>query len=392
MTTDNHQEGVCNKKLFAALFILWLFCFSCKAQSPVQPILEQAKGSPITTTCSPGNIAAGDLDNDGKPDLLVVCGQNHSLTIFKGKGDGQFNADGSPLLLPYSPNEIVIGDMNRDGHADLVIGSHDSYGILILQGDGQGNFVVTPDSAVIMRQGNDPHTHGLGIGDLNGDGYPDIVTANSSDNDISVMLNNGGSSYTSAPASPFPVSPSPYPLAIGDVDSDGDLDIASTSTHSSTRVLTMLLGDGKGGFQRRDVPLRTAKPWFVAIGDINKDLVPDLVMTHAERSELTILTGTGDGQFTEVTGSPFNLGASAWHVAISDLNHDTNPDVVAAANTGVRVMFGNGKGKFVEASGSPFLTGKGTWHLAISDVNSDGKPDVVTSNLESNNVSVLLGK
>jgi hypothetical protein len=93
----------------------------------------------------------------------------------------------------------------------------------------------------------------------------------------------------------------------------------------------------------------------------------------------------------EVTGSPFHLGSSAWHVAIADLNGDANPDVLAAANTGVQVMFGDGKGQFMSAPGSPFETGKGTWHLAISDVNSDGKADVVTSNLESNTVSVLLG-
>ena len=142
---------------------------------------------------------------------------------------------------------------------------------------------------------------------------------------------------------------------------------------------------------RRDIPLRTANPWFVAIGDINKDNFVDLVMTHSERSELTVLTGSRNGDFGEVTGSPFNLGNSAWHVAIADVNKDANPDVLAAANNGVSVMLGDGKGQFVAAPGSPFLTGKGTWHLAIIDVNGDGQPDVVTTNLESKNISVLLG-
>lgn len=380
-----------NKAKLVAISVLWSFCFSCRAQNPSTDIFRPAQGSPIALTCGPGNIVASDLNKDGKADFVIACGEARTLTIFTGRGDGQFDiTPGSPLKLSYAPNEIVIGDMNRDGNADLVVGSHDSYSILVLMGDGKAKFDTASSASVIMRNGSHPHTHGLAITEINGDGYPDIVTANSSDDDVSVMLSNGSGGFSASRGSPFAVSPAPYPPTIGDVNGDRHPDIVSTTSERSKQVVTVLTGDGRGHFMREDIPLRTPSPWYVAIGDINKDNIADLVMTHSERSELTVLTGRGNGKFTEVTGSPFTLGASAWHIALADVNSDGNPDVLAAANNGVRLMLGDGKGQFSPAPGSPFLTGKGTWHLAVIDANGDGRPDVVTSNLESKNVSVLL--
>jgi hypothetical protein len=340
------------------------------------------------------------VNHDGKPDLVVASGRDRSISVLLGQGDARFRAAvGGPVKLPDGPNEIVLEEINGDGKLDLAITNHDSYAVMFLLGDGNGGFAFAPNSPIVMKEGQKPHTHGLAAGDVNGDGKLDLVTVNSNpDSDVSVVLGDGRGGFTRAPGSPFAVGSSPYPGALADVNSDGHLDIIATTTDRSrsqpatSRALTILFGDGRGGFRRSQAPLRTAHPWFVAVSDVNGDRKADLVATHAERSELTVLVGDGRGVFTETNGSPFDLGHAAWHVAIADVNRDGKADAIAAAGDGVRVMLGDGRGGFRRAPGSPFGTGKGTWRLAVGDVNGDGKPDVATSNLESNNVTVLLGQ
>ncbi|HLE62691.1 MAG TPA: VCBS repeat-containing protein, partial [Pyrinomonadaceae bacterium] len=274
-------------------------------------------------------------------------------------------------------------------------------GVTLLLGDGRGALALAPNSPIMMKEGQHPHTHGLGLGDLNGDGKLDLATVNNADNDVSVAFGDGRGGFTLASGSPFGVGPSPYPLALGDANNDGRLDIIATASATgparaqqlaSSRALTLLLADGHGGFQTKQLPLRTGEPWFAAIGDLNGDGKADLVATHHERNELTILQGEGAGHFTEIRKSPLDLGHNAWHFALVDVNRDGRTDVVLAVGDGVRVMLGDGRGSFRQGPGSPFLTGKGTWRLAVGDVNKDGRIDLVTSNAESNSVSVLLGR
>jgi hypothetical protein len=359
-----------------------------------QPLFVAATGSPIAVAGGPGNVVLGDVNGDGKLDMVVASGQARAITVLLGQGDGQFRAaGGSPLTVPDPPSEMALGDINGDRKLDVALASHDSYGVMLLLGDGAGGFGLASNSPFRMRDGQHPHTHGLEIGDLNGDGKLDLATVNSDDNDVSVAFGDGRGGFTRAPAS-FPVGESPYPATLGDLNGDGHLDIVANSVGrrtpqqlESSRALTVLLNSGRGDFRRSQVALQTPLPWFAAIGDLNGDRKPDLAVTHAERNELTILVGDGEGRFTEVAGSPFDLGHAAWRADIVDANGDGKADVVAAAGDGVRVMLGDGKGDFKPAPGSPFRTGgKGIWRLAVGD------PDIVTSNLESNSVGVLLGR
>jgi FG-GAP-like repeat len=367
------------------------------------PMFVAAQGSPIAVAPGPNNVAIADVTNDSKPDLIVTSSASRLVTVLVGRGDGQFTATPeSPFSVPESPNEVAVGDVDGDSRIDLTLASHDTYNVVLLLGDGRGGFRPAPGQPIRMKDGRQPHTHGLVLADLTRDKHPDLATVNSNDDDdVSVAIGNGRGQFVPAGASPFDVGRSPYPMAHGDIDNDSNIDLVVTSTGigakeanaaSPSRGLTALLGDGRGGFQRRDIPLRTSRTWFVAVGDLNGDRLPDLAATHTENEILTVLLGTGRGAFAEVKGSPFRIGGAAWQISIADFNRDGSSDIIAAANTNVRVLTGDGRGGFRVDPALVFPTGKGSWRLAVADLNGDGNLDVVTSNLESNDVSVLLGR
>jgi hypothetical protein len=387
--------------LLAASWIsLFISCPSGNSPSTAsqQSLFTNAPGSPVSVQGGPSNILIVDMNNDRKLDLIVACARARSITVLEGKGNGQFGAALSNTTLAEAPGDMEVGDLNGDGKLDVAVTSHDSYGVVLLTGDGKGGLTIAPASPIVMKQGQHPHTHGLAVADMNRDNKLDLIICNNADNDISLALGDGRGNFTRVPQS-FPVGPSPYPFAVGDVNNDGRLDIVATATATGpsrreqlplSRALTLLLSDGKGGLSPHQLPLRTGEPWFAAIADLNGDGRPDIVATHHEQSAMTVMIGDGRGGFTEANGSPFDFGVSLFHLIIVDVDRDGKMDVIATSGDSMRALLGDRRGAFKPAAAIP--VGPGAWRIAAADLNADGAIDVVTSNSEGNNLSVLLGK
>jgi hypothetical protein len=329
----------------------------------------------------------------------VANQDDNNVMILLGDGKGGL-APGPRSTFPAgnSPNDIAAGDVNGDGRIDLAFANHDTKYVTVLLGDGKGGFAPAPKSPFTVN--SRPHPHGIAFGDFNGDRNLDFVIDDWGNDSVTVVFGDGKGNFAS-PGVSFSVGKMPYEkLRVADVNRDGKPDIITTNTEGGD--VTVLLGDGKGGFrQPTGSPfVANARPFSIAVGDLNGDGILDLAManysgqgTDSSKDAITILLGNGYGSFQAAPGSPFKSGSAPTNVAVGDMNGDGIMDV-AVGNYGsnnATVLFGGRRG-LTAAPGSPFAVGEAPSSIAIGDLNGDGKGDIVTANSKSNDVSVLLSK
>ncbi len=364
-----------------------------------------ADGSPVWVGPMAGRPAVGDCNGDGSLDIVVACGtccgdkadpRAGHLVVLLGDGRGGFKpAVGSPIKIGSSVRKVALGDVNRDGKLDAVAAEHDSYFVTVLLGDGRGGFRAAPGSPFKTSNGSRAHTHDVVLGDVNGDGHPDILTTNVNDNSVSVLLGDGKGVFMQAPASPVQVGRGPYDsLVLRDLDGDGKPDLVTPNIGGN--ILDVLRGDGKGGFTRiPGAPFPGAeRPGYVAAADINKDGKPDLLATHDDVGLLTVLLDDGEGSYRHAAGSPLRLSAAAWGFDVADLDGDANLDLAMGVmgNASPLVLLGDGKGGFKEQERVKLVAGQRPEYVVLADLNRDGRLDLAVGNYGSGDVSIFLAQ
>ncbi len=307
-----------------------------------------APGSPFPAGPHPNDLTVSDFDGNGRPDLAFANHETQQLTVLLGDGKGGFApAPGSPVAVAVRPHPhgIAAADFNGDGHVDLLTDSWAKDRLELLPGDGKGRF-ETPGTYVEV--GRHPYQR-VRVADLNGDGTGDIVSPNLDGNDVTILLGDGRGAFAQPAGSPFPAGDSPFNVAIGDVNADGVPDLAIVDSPSSATEppgrdgLTVLLGDGRGGFRpMRGSPFATARfPNMVAIGDVDGDRVGDVVVSLPESDRVAIFTMTREGTLGSRQDLP--LHGHPKGVAIHDFDGDGRGDLVVANNAedGVTLVFGS---------------------------------------------------
>jgi FG-GAP-like repeat/Abnormal spindle-like microcephaly-assoc'd, ASPM-SPD-2-Hydin len=340
------------------------------------------------SAASPAALAVADFNGDKFPDLVVTHnGVPWALTLLKGNGDGTFQPEQQiPLSLPggVATAQIAALDLNADGKQDIVLTVSAQSGAVVLLGNGDGTF----QPSVTYTSGRSPFA--FAARDVNNDGIIDLEVADEQSNDITVLLGNGDGTFSprkDLPIDPLGINlPSGVSGAIADFNKDGIPDLAVADTNGT---VTVLLGKGQGQYQS-PITLAANGSGSMSIADFNGDGIPDIALTNAQGA--VVLLGKGDGTF----GSPLQVPTSSppRQLVVGDFNNDGKQDLVVLGNGFLRanpiyVFLGNGDGTF-QPPKQFWSSPKIPMGIAAGDFNRDGKLDLVAT-VNPNGIAVMLG-
>jgi hypothetical protein len=344
------------------------------------------------------SVVTGDFNNDGKPDYIVAGGAtNTDLTLYLGNGDGTFQA---PRSIGQIDNlyifDMAVADLNKDGNLDLIVAvsntDQTNGGVEIFYGNGDGTFSAPLN--IVTEYG----PTSFAVGDLNGDGWPDIAVSEASEaGGIAIYNNSGGKTFTLAKVVTLPSTPAGgvvNKVRIGQFDGDGINHIAAEDVW-----MYVLWNDGKENFTVDKVD--SNGPYDFNVVDVNQDGLDDIVATrqcpeiegqgyYELCNAIDVIYGQGNEKMlakTAVTYYNTYVGAITSPLAV-DVNGDGVADLVAVpagdsagqnSPSQLFVWLGKPDGTFEQTPITYNPTTHGVGSIAAADFNRDGMMDFVES-------------
>ncbi|MGY3091205.1 hypothetical protein ACVWYF_004271 [Hymenobacter sp. UYAg731] len=360
----------------------------------------QSSFGPATTYFSSGTsplgVALGDVNSDGLNDIVMANQGTDNVSVLLGRtgtGAAYAAAVSYPTGTGTRPTGIALGDVNGDGRLDIVTANQQTgtVGIMLNSATAPGTFGAA--STYLTGTSN---TNIVALGDVNGDGRLDIAATNTGAGTVSVFLNSASPAGSFSPATTYASGlTAPIGITIGDVNADGRPDLVMGSN----------MGTGVGVLLASATTLGTFTPALtyasgstgtvsVALGDVNGDGRTDLVTANSSGATVSVLLGTaGTGSLFATPVTYSSGGIEPNFAVLSDINGDGRLDIVVGNNGSgsIGVLTGRAAQAGTFAPATTYSSGgNGPIGLAVADLNNDGRRDIAVANYTSGTVGVLL--
>ncbi len=341
---------------------------------------------------NPTGLAAADIDRDGHDDLVLSIGasgtiepeEHGGVRILRGTASGKFES-ALTLEADFVPAGLTVGDVDLDGWPDLLSVDRRGGGIGVFRNDRSGGLVGSSPRAARVGAGR------FAVGDWNCDGRPDLVGLEPGGRGAVLLAGDGDGSFGDATAVTLDFGPAD--LALGDLDGDGTPDLAATDVYADG--LTLLRGDGAGGLAVSGLiryPLGSS-PSRVERARLRPGGAVDLVVAHATAlGYLSVGRNPGDGALTFAPDDTVEVGGRPVALAVGQVDAGGGEDAVVALSgtNAVAVLLADAGGRL--RLHATLATGAvGLAALALGDVDRDGHLDLVTASEGAHSITVWKG-
>jgi FG-GAP-like repeat/Bacterial Ig-like domain/Domain of unknown function (DUF4214) len=364
-------------------------------QGDIAVLTNQSNGgsvnlnAPVAYTVAPGPVAlAIDLNNSGVVDLAATPSTTEAVTSVVRAQGGKFVASTDLQLATSSINAVVAGDLNGDGVPDFIVANSLTHAVSVFLSQPGGGY----GSPVSFSVGTDPVA--LALAPFFNDTYPndgaralDLAVLDQAGHTVYLFKNNGFGGF-SAPPTTLNVGANPTALLRGGFNNDVFPDLVVANSNGNLSAVTLYLGNGNGTFQKGQALLSGGDPMALAAADFDGTGHLDIAVVDRTRGQVTILHGSGTGAFTTGPGDSYQVGGKPTTIAVGDLNRDGLPDIIVngsfSSQATISVLLNVGGGNFsapikTTVISNPVEPNPQIGSIAVVNAHDSFYPDVVIS-------------